>query len=186
MRSVSSAPVSIRPGRPDDAGALAAFGARTFRDAFGAENTAADMDLYVARAYGEATQRAELANPGMLTLLAEVDGQLAGYAQVREGDAPACVVGGDPIELWRFYVDGAWHGRGVAQALMRAVLDAARSRAARTIWLAVWERNPRAQAFYGKSGFVEVGLQPFVLGTDAQTDRVMARSLTAEAGGEIR
>ena len=41
------------------------------------------------------------------------------------------------------------------------------------LWLGVWERNPRAQAFYRKSGFADVGSQVFLVGTDAQTDRVM-------------
>ena len=47
----------------------------------------------------------------------------------------------------------------------------------RTLWLGVWERNPRAIAFYTKCGFVDVGEHAFVFGTDEQTDRVMARSV---------
>jgi diamine N-acetyltransferase len=41
----------------------------------------------------------------------------------------------------------------------------------------VWEHNPRAQAFYKKSGFVAVGSQTFFVGTDEQTDRVMELTL---------
>ena len=43
------------------------------------------------------------------------------------------------------------------------------------MWLGVWERNPRAAAFYAKYGFVRVGEQTFVLGADAQTDWLLAR-----------
>jgi ribosomal protein S18 acetylase RimI-like enzyme len=68
-------------------------------------------------------------------------------------------------------------GRGVAQELMQAVLAEAQRRRGATLWLAVWERNDRAQAFYRKCGFVDVGSQPFMLGTDRQTDRVMSRPL---------
>ena len=50
-------------------------------------------------------------------------------------------------------------------------------RGAQTLWLGVWERNPRALAFYGKCGFVDVGEHVFLFGTDPQTDRVMARAL---------
>ena len=46
-----------------------------------------------------------------------------------------------------------------------------------TIYLAVWERNARAIAFYRKFGFREVGAQPFQLGKDTQTDQVMMRGL---------
>lgn len=56
---------------------------------------------------------------------------------------------------------------------MAAAVGAARERDGAVLWLGVWERNPRAQAFYRKSGFVDVGSQVFLVGTDAQTDRVM-------------
>ncbi len=174
-------PPTIRPGSLADAPALAAFGEQTFRDAFGAQNSAADLELYLAHAYGERQQAAELRHPAITTLLAEAEAQLAGYAQLRPGTRPPCVTGPAPLELWRFYIDPAWQGRGVAQVLMEAVLAAAVASGRGTVWLAVWEHNPRAQAFYGKCGFVDVGQEPFVLGTDPQTDRVMQRILTPAA-----
>jgi ribosomal protein S18 acetylase RimI-like enzyme len=169
---------TVRLAGPDDAAALAELGARTFRDAFQADNAAEDMALYLASTYGSDLQSVELRNPAVMTLLAEAGRELAGYAQLREGTQPECVGGSRPIELWRFYVDRAWQGRGVAQALMQATLEAARGRGAAIVWLSVWERNHRAQAFYRKNGFVERGEQPFVLGNDRQTDRVMARPLS--------
>jgi ribosomal protein S18 acetylase RimI-like enzyme len=39
----------------------------------------------------------------------------------------------------------------------------------------VWERNPRAIAFYEKLGFAAVGEHEFRLGNDPQRDIVMAR-----------
>lgn len=129
--------------------------------------------MHLARSYGLRQQTAELAHPAITTLLACADGELAGYAQLRPGLPPPCVTAAPPIELWRFYVARAWHGRGVAQALMAAAVAAARERDGAVLWLGVWERNPRAQAFYRKSGFVDVGSQVFLVGTDAQTDRVM-------------
>jgi ribosomal protein S18 acetylase RimI-like enzyme len=112
-----------------------------------------------------------------VTLLAECESRLAGYAQLRHGPAPDCVGGPRPIELWRFYVERLWQGRGVAQALMAATIEAATTRSAGTVWLSVWERNQKAQAFYRKSGFEDRGEKEFILGNDRQTDRVMARAL---------
>ena len=77
----------------------------------------------------------------------------------------------------RFYVDKPWQGRGLAAQLMRAVEKRALERGARELWLGVWERNERAQAFYRKHGFRQVGTQIFVVGTDPQTDHVMLREL---------
>ena len=167
--------ITIRPTVPEDAGPLAALAARTFQETFGAANDPADMALHLASAYGLAQQSRELADPAMATLVAEADGRLAGFAQLREGAAPGCVAGAAPIELLRFYVDAPWQGRGLAQALMDAVRRSAADRGRRTLWLGVWERNERAQAFYRKCGFRKVGTQVFVVGTDPQTDHVMLR-----------
>jgi diamine N-acetyltransferase len=165
--------VHIRSGTSQDAAALAAFAARTFAETFAGDNPAADMRLHLSRAYGIAQQTAELTSPAVITLLAEDEGRLVGYAQVRYGPAPPCVQPADAIELHRFYVDAPAHGKGVAQRLMAAVRDAARTAGARHLWLGVWERNARAIRFYAKCGFVDVGSHDFVLGTDRQTDRVM-------------
>ena len=169
---------TIRQAVPGDAAALAELGARTFRDAFESDNTPEDMALYLASSYGPDQQSAELRNAGIVTLLAEEEGQLAGYSQLREAPAPDCVRGPAPIELWRFYVERAWQGRGVAQALMAATIEAATGRGAGTVWLCVWERNHRAQAFYRKFGFEDRGVKPFILGTARQSDRVMVVALT--------
>lgn len=169
---------SVRRALPSDAASLAKFGARTFRETFEADNTPEDMALYLASAYGEHRQAAELRSAEMVTLLAEDGRRLAGFSQLREGAAPDCVDGPHPIELVRFYVDRAWQGRGVAQALMMETLQAAADRGAHTVWLSVWERNYRAQAFYRKCGFEDCGAREFILGRDRQTDRVMTRTLS--------
>jgi ribosomal protein S18 acetylase RimI-like enzyme len=135
------------------------------------------MDAYCAATYAIERQRQELAAPDRVTLLAEMEGRLAGYAQLREGPVPACVTGADPVEILRFYVDSRWHGQGIARALMGEILARARAMGRRTVYLAVWERNARAIAFYRKAGFREVGAQPFRLGKDVQTDQVMMRGL---------
>ena len=139
------------------------------------------MAAYLSTTYGERQQRAEIASPDIITLVIEQQDTLIAFAQVRRNQAPSCVTMPVPVELWRFYVDRAWHGGGVAQTLMRAALEAARELGGSSVWLSVWERNPRAFAFYAKSGFQDVGSKTFVVGSDHQTDRVMARLLEASS-----
>jgi diamine N-acetyltransferase len=181
-RSVHSGVVfTIRRADATDAARVAAFAARTFRETFGQDNSVEDMSLYLESAYSVEKQTAELSSPDILTLLAEQHGATIGFAMLRRnGPMPACVTMPDPIELWRFYVDRAWHGRGVAPVLMDAVLDAARSLGSRSIWLGVWEQNARAIAFYTKHAFVDVGTHEFMVGSDRQTDRVLVGSLEPE------
>jgi ribosomal protein S18 acetylase RimI-like enzyme len=165
--------VKIRIATPDDAATLFALALKTFVDAFGPDNRAEDMDAYTSVAFGEAQQRAELEDPSILTIFAEEDGQVIGYAQLRR--TPGAPHG--DLEVARFYVDRDHHGRGVAQLLMTALDDQARTLGATQIWLGVWERNFRAIAFYRKVGFVQRASQPFLLGSDLQTDWVMNRRL---------
>jgi ribosomal protein S18 acetylase RimI-like enzyme len=162
--------MKIRRATPADAAALAEIAERTFRDTFARDNRPEDLETYVASAYSEEKQRRELES-GHVVLLGETDdGELIAYTQMRRVRSPH----GD-VEIARFYVDKNHHGRGIAQQLMQAAQDAAREMGGTTIWLGVWERNLRAIAFYAKCGFVDVGSQPFLVGGDLQTDRVMAR-----------
>jgi len=166
--------IRIRRAGVGDVPALAAFGARSFEETFGETNTPEDVAAYLAAAYGDQQQHAEVTNPDIATLIVEADAVLAGFAQVRRGgQAPACVTGASPVELWRFYVDRRWHGRGVAQELMAHVRRATRELGGKSLWLSVWERNPRAIAFYTKCGFIDAGAKSFYVGSDCQTDRVL-------------
>ena len=170
--------VVVRRATPPDAALLADLAARTFYDTFAASNTPEDMEKFLTSTYSEEIQRHEIEDPSLTTLLAECDGTAAGFAQIRMGKAPDCVKGHAPIEIKRFYVEKSFHGRGVAQELMRAAEEVGLASGAKTIWLGVWEHNRRAIAFYRKFGFADVGAQVFMLGNDPQRDVVMARSMT--------
>ena len=170
--------MEVRHATEGDAEALAALAERTFRDAFGHMNRAEDVDLHCRTHYGKDIQAAEVRDPDKTTLLCHFENRLIAYAQLRWTSAPPCVVAAKPAEIQRLYVDAPWHGKGVAHALMASLLATAAARRADVAWLGVWERNPRAIAFYRKSGFGIVGEHVFVVGDDPQRDLVLARSLT--------
>jgi ribosomal protein S18 acetylase RimI-like enzyme len=180
---MTSASIEIRRGVPADAEALAEFGWRTFEETYGASNDPQNMADYLAANYGEEHQDRELKSPDVVTLLAELEGALVGFSQVRRSTPPECVPGEDAVELLRFYVDRPWHGRGVAQKLLAATLIAAKGLDGRRVWLTVWEINPRAIAFYTKSGFVDEGTTDFWVGSDRQTDRVLVLDLLGSEDG---
>lgn len=168
---------SIRPAEERDAASLAELAERTFRETFAHVNRAEDIELHCRNSYGESIQAAEIRDPDRATLVCHVGPNLIGYGQLRWGSAPTCVIARRPIEIQRLYVDAAWHGKGVANALMASLLDIAAARGADAIWLGVWERNPRAIAFYAKSGFAVVGDHVFVVGSDPQRDLVLSRKI---------
>jgi ribosomal protein S18 acetylase RimI-like enzyme len=174
------APV-IRRATAEDAAKVAELALRSFMDAFAAQNRPEDVQAYTARVYGPAQQAAEIADPHITTLVVEVDGRMAAYAQVRRGTTAPGVDDPTAAEIMRFYVDRPWHGRGIAQRMMDAALQAARDFGARSVWLGVWEHNARGIAFYNKLGFRVVASHNFLLGSDLQNDFVMTRSLDPDA-----
>lgn len=167
----------VRPARKTDAPALASLATATFRETFADSNTPEDMAAYLEANFSEPIQSAEITNPANACFVAASGESLIGYCLLREIEPEACVADREAIELQRLYILRAWHGKGVARALLENAFTEARRRGARTLWLGVWEHNHRALAFYAKHGFTRVGEHDFVLGSDVQTDLILTRSL---------
>lgn len=169
---------SIRYAKPSDAKRLAVLAEETFRDTFGKMNTVEDMDFHCRTSYGELIQAAEISNAELVTLVGEEGDNLIAFAQLRWPEAPRCVSAKTPGEIQRLYVVKSWHGKGIAQDLMAACLEEMKNRGSDVVWLGVWERNPRAIAFYQKFGFAEVGDHIFSLGADSQRDIILIRPVS--------
>lgn len=164
----------IRLAHSGDATALADLAERTFRETFTAGNDPGDMERHCTESFGPEIQRREIEDPDPVTIVAEVENELVAFAQVRLHAPKECVVAERPSELYRLYVASQWHGRGIAQEIMREVLATAARENRDCIWLGVWEHNPRALAFYRKQGFRIVGEHVFRFGGTPQRDLIMA------------
>lgn len=84
-------------------------------------------------------------------VVAEVDGEVAGYAVVSVVDV---------AELQRIAVLPRLRRSGVARALLAAVRDRAAAGGADRLLLEVREDNVAARGFYDREGFVELGRRP--------------------------
>jgi diamine N-acetyltransferase len=175
-RRVMQSPL-IRHATIADAQILTELGARTFVETFAADNSPENMSAYLDSAFNVEQQANELRDPARSVFIAEIEGLAVGYAMLLPDDAPNEITGETPIELVRLYVSRESLGGGVGAALMQACLDEAAARNHKTIWLGVWENNRRAQAFYRKWKFEEVGTHVFQLGDDPQRDLLMQRAV---------
>jgi len=176
---------------------LAELGGRLFRDAFAADNTPEDMRAYLTEHFTEPAVRRLLEHPDFNALVLEDAGTPVGWALLVSGRSAAraaeparlAPAPGGEVEIRRFYVDPRLHGGDAGPTLLASSLARARELGAGAVWLAVWEHNRRALAFYGKHGFRRVGAKSFRLGADTQTDDVLLRptsfgvSLAFVAGG---
>lgn len=167
----------IRSAAVADAALISDLGRRTFDEAFTATNDPVSMRDYMDAAFRTEVQTVELSDPANHFYLAQIGDQTPGYAMLRADSREPEIVAERPIELVRMYSLQAWVGRGIGPALMDHCLNEAKRMGHDAIWLGVWEFNPRAQSFYRKYGFREVGTHVFQLGPEAQTDLLMQREL---------
>ncbi len=167
-------PLHIRRAEAADAAVLAPLMAEWFLAAYGHASDAANTSAFVAANFERAKQAAEIANPDIVTLIAQSDGEMVGYAQVRFATRPPdCVTEASAYELGRFYFAPAHQGRGGAALLMDAVRATARERGGCWLWLLVWQEAPQAIRFYEKQGFAKVGTAVFLVGEDPKADFVL-------------
>ena len=115
---------TIRLANQNDAENLSTLAEKTFRDAFSEFNSAENMDLFCQQHYSANIQAKEIVNPDIVTIVAEENGELVAYAQLRWDNRPDCIsaqceeseVAG---EIQRIYVDKSFHGNGLAHQLIQ-------------------------------------------------------------------
>lgn len=167
--------VSFRAATVDDADRLAALGERAFTETFGHLYTPDNLALFLEN-HSPGKWRTDLSDPDCAVCVGEADGNAVAYAKLLPPDLPI-ETAATAIEIKQFYVLHGWQGTGVAQRLMDWAVDEARSRGAEELYLSVFTGNERAQRFYARFGFHEVGRQKFMVGTHADEDIVMRKLL---------
>jgi ribosomal protein S18 acetylase RimI-like enzyme len=171
--------ILIRQATEEDAKLLTDLAYTTFWDAFAhhPKNAPDDLNHYMRQAFNQEQITSELADAKNIFLIAEIDGEAAGYSKIIIDNIEPGITATRPVELSRLYAHQKHLGQGVGQSLMDACFERARAEDRDVMWLGVWEYNPRAQRFYEKNGFRVVGSHVFRLGEDPQTDLLMQKDL---------
>jgi ribosomal protein S18 acetylase RimI-like enzyme len=171
--------VQIREVQPEEIAQLSALSAATFYETFAAQNNEHDMRAYLQEAFSEARLTQELQQAGSTFYFAwrPDEPQPLGYLKLNTGAAQSEDMGNDSLEIERLYVRGVYQGTGTGAALMERALAAAQQLGKHNVWLGVSEHNHKAIRFYQAFGFRITGTHVFQLGSDAQTDCIMQRSV---------
>jgi GNAT superfamily N-acetyltransferase len=162
----------------DAASSLGVMARQAFSETFAHLYDPGQFAQFLEEAYGPggAMERG-LADSSIRWQVAAIGDQPIGYAKLSGLTAPAPEPLPGAMELQQIYVLSPWHGRGVADQLMKWALDTARGEGAPEIYLAVFDHNTRAKRFYSRHGFSEVGRCTFRLGDRVDDDRVWRRTL---------
>lgn len=157
---------------------LQQIGKATFFETFAESNSEADMKKYLDENFSAEKLTAEVNHPDSQFFIAWEGQSPIGYLKVNTGMAQTELQQDEStLEIERIYVLSAYHGKKVGQLLYEKALEVAGLLKKSSIWLGVWEENPRAIKFYTKNGFVPFGQHLFKMGNDEQTDIMMKKKL---------
>ena len=165
--------IVLEPAAEADAEALSLFAEHCFTDTFGTLYDPADLALFLATWNPPERVRTQIADRDWaVAMMRDDSGAILGYIKMGPLDfeLPAGQPAGQAVELHQLYVGKAAHGTGVARALMDWGIAWARERAS-ILYLSVFIDNHRAQAFYRRYGFVDVGRNAFRVGNHIDEDR---------------
>ena len=158
-----------------DLPALVSISRETFRETFAKDNSPENMQQYLDENLSPEKLAAELNNKDSEFYFALEADKIIGYLKTNRGAAQTTAQDDSYLEIERIYVLKDYHGKQAGQILFDKALSRARELGMTHIWLGVWEKNPRAIAFYSKNGFTVFDTHVFVLGDDRQTDILMKR-----------
>lgn len=176
--------MNIRPAVTADLEYLAALAALTFPLAAPDDSAPESLAIFIAQHLSVARFKDHLLDPAVDLLVHQEPGTgeaVTGYLMLVAGE-PADAAVADAItvrptiQLSKFYVAPESHGRGMAGWLMAAAFAAAEARKVRAMWLGVNRENIRAQRFYAKQGFEQVGTKRFAVGERLEHDFVLQRT----------
>ena len=189
-----------------DADAIVRIGVATFTLSYGHSMSAEHVQAYLAEAYTRGAISKDLACDQNRFLVARLNSALpaenskaVGFIRMKLGTTEPCVPPDVPVcELHRIYVSSDHFGGGTGQRMMERGLEWARDHLLGSkrldragddvanqgakerragVWLGVWEENVKAQRFYRRWGFEEIGAHDFNVGGTTHRDIVMIKWL---------
>ncbi len=162
-----------------DAEVIVDLSRKTFFETFASKNTKEDMDKYLDEKFNLGIVKTELNDAKTVFFLASIDEKVIGYSKSKQSKIPK-EINDKALEIERLYVCKDHQNKKIGAILIQENIHHAIKNALDTIWLGVWEHNPKAIEFYERWGFEVFDKHVFVLGNDPQNDLLMKREVKNE------
>lgn len=169
--------IELRAGQAGDASTISALAIQVFLDTYATEGIRPDLAREALREYCTQAFECRLCEEKRRFLLAMRGDALLGFAELHTEVqvAPAGNLVG--AELIRLYVQPAMQGKGIGGRLLRAAEQLAQEAGERSVWLTVWTGNHRAQQFYARQGYADIGETKYAIEGVEYSNRVLANAL---------
>ena len=165
--------IAIIQATINDVDSLQTLCQKTFTETYAQHNTPDNLQAHLHEAFSAERLTIELTNADSQLYFAITNYEKSGYIKVNFGNAQTEQQNGKSIEIERIYVLQKYQGNNIGKALLEKAVAIADKHEVDYIWLGVWEKNTKAQAFYKKQGFVIFGQHSFFVGDDKQNDWLM-------------
>lgn len=168
---------AIRQAAQADVNLISVLGAVTFYEAYCEQDSSDNLANYITETFAPEKMLREIEDPNTTFFIIFKDEKAVGYAKLRTGEPHESVKNKPAIELQRIYILERVFGAGIGEILLKHSIETARKKGFKTIWLGVWEENRRAQKFYAKHGFNQVGKLQYPYGNVVGTNLVLQKYL---------
>jgi diamine N-acetyltransferase len=165
--------LSFRSCDQNDLMELLSISRSTYYNSFIADNTAENMQLYLDSAFSRNTLTEELEKNESEFYFVSLMDVVVGYFKINWGDAQKDMKGKDAIEIERIYVLKEFQRKKLGRQMLEKIIEIAKHKSVKYIWLGVWEKNIKAIRFYDRNSFEKFGTHDFMLGNERQTDLLM-------------
>lgn len=170
--------ITIREANLEDAALISVLASTTFYEAYFEQDESGNLAGYISEAFDSQKIAAELRDPDITFLIISQSGKSAGYAKLVRNSTLGCIEGSKAVELKRIYILERVYGKGFGARLLEHCLALSANEGFDSLWLQVWEENPRAQRFYAKYDFRAVGKVEMPYGDVVGVNLVLEKLLT--------
>lgn len=171
----------LRPAQAGDALCLGLLATQVFLATYAPQGIRETIALEVQEHASTAATSARLADPLTHFIVAECDGHLVGFVELRFGDhdAPAPLPSRRAAEVVRLYVLERFAGQGLGTRLLAQAEALAAAGGATAVWLTAWIGNSRALAFYPRRGFAAAGATQYRFQDETYENCLFAKAVAA-------
>lgn len=167
MKTGSMSTMNIRIATPNDAEFIAWLGRITFTETFlHLFRDKQDLIDYCDLTFSAEKIAKSLAKPNTIYWISFVDRLPVAYAKLKLDSESEFLVSKNICQLQKIYVLRDFLSKRIGFELQRRLLEMAKERGYKQIWLSVLESNERAKSFYLKNGFGQIGKHDFQIGQE--------------------
>ncbi|MFL1503867.1 GNAT family N-acetyltransferase [Pseudomonas sp. O64] len=177
MPAANTPRVIIRDAIAEDAVCIGVLGMQVFLDTYATEGIRSSIANEALHAFAPQTISQLITQPGVSLLVAQVNGHLVGFAQIKLNASHSMIDAADAAELQRLYIQERFTGLGLGCQLLQAAEQHAARGGAGLLWATVWVGNERALGFYPRRGYEVLGSPTYTFQGETHGNRLFGKPL---------